>query len=65
MDEWDDWDDMVPEDDCVSNACETIGDVVIFFAKVLGMLLFIAAVVGLFAYGIWREFAIYSFLIGH
>ncbi len=66
MEEWDDWwDEMMPDDDCkTTKVCNAIGDAAIFFAKVVGSLLFIAVVIALFAYDIWREIAIFNFLTG-
>lgn len=59
----DEWEDLMP--DSGENGItfgEALRDTMAFFAKVLGALLFVALVIGLFAYGIWREFAIISFL---
>ena len=67
MDEMnEDWEDLMP--DSGENGIsiqEAIGDVAVFFAKVVGYLLAIALIIGLFAYSIWKELAIIGFLIGN
>ena len=65
MDDFDDdgWDDLRPDlGDYRETIPEALGTVGIFFIKVLGAILFTLAVVALFAYDIWREWAIFSFL---
>lgn len=62
----DNWDDeFMPDDgDFGITIGEAMYDVLVFLAKVVGLLLFIAIVIGSFAYSIWREFAIFQFLTG-
>lgn len=65
MSEFDDdgWEDLRPDlGDYNLTLKESLGVSAIFFAKILGIILFVAAIAALFAYGIWREWAIFQFL---
>ena len=62
----DEWDDFMPDSgDNGISVQEAIGDVVIFFAKVIALILAVASIIGLFAYSIWREYAVFMFLTGN
>lgn len=41
---------------------ETFKDGAVMFLKVLGIILFVVIMIALFAYDIWREFAIFDLL---
>lgn len=60
----DNWDDeFMPDDgDYGITLGEAARDVAVFLAKALGAVLVAALVVGVIAYGIWREFAIFNLL---
>lgn len=60
----DDWNDFMP--DSGENGItfgEAGKDVAVFLAKVLGGLLVIAVFAAAVAYSIWREWAIFNFLV--
>lgn len=65
MSDFDDdgWDDLRPDlGDYRLTAKETFVETSIFFLKVVGLILCVLLIVVLFAYDIWREWAIFSFL---
>ena len=61
MDDWDDWDRQEEND---ADIWEVAFQYVIVAAKVLGIVLAVAVIVAWFAYSLWRELAIYSWLVG-
>lgn len=61
MNDW--WEDFMPDGgDYGISPLEAAYDVVVFLAKIVGAVLFVACAVGAFAYAIWREVAIFNFL---
>jgi len=61
----DEWDELAPDSgDNGISVWEALCDVVAFFVEMFAALLLLALVMGLVAYSIWREYAIYSFLAG-
>lgn len=59
----DDWEDLRPDlGDYRQTFKETFSETTIFFLKVVGLVFAIIFIVALFAYDIWREFAIVQFL---
>lgn len=61
----DDWtgNEMEPDSgDYETGIFETFKDGAVLFLKVLGIILFIVAMIALFAYDIWRELAIFDLL---
>lgn len=61
----DGWDDLRPDlGDYRLTFKETFADTGIFALKVLGLILSVAFIVALFAYDIWREWAIFQLLSG-
>jgi len=59
----DEWEDLMPDSgENGITMLEAAYDVVVFFARIVGVLLVAAAVVGVFAYSIWKEIAILTFL---
>jgi len=62
---YDEWDEMAPDSgDNDISVWEAICDAVAVLAEALAALLLVALIMGLIAYSIWREYAIYSFLAG-
>lgn len=59
----DGWDDLRPDlGDYHQTFKETFSETTIFFLKVVGLVFATIFIVALFAYDIWREFAIFQFL---
>ncbi len=61
----DDWtgNEMEPDSgDYETGIFETFKDGAALFLKVLGIILFVIAMIALFAYDIWREMAIFDLL---
>ena len=62
----DDWEDLMPDSgDYGISPLEAAHDVVVFLAKIVGVLLATALVIAVFAYSIWREFAVLNFLLNN
>lgn len=67
MSEFDDdgWEDFRPDlGDYNLTLKESLGVTAMFFAKLLGIVFFTATIIALFAYDIWREWAIFQLLSG-
>ena len=61
----DEWDELATDSgDNGISVWEALCDVAAFFVEILAALLLLALVMGLIAYSIWREYAIYSLLAG-
>ncbi len=61
----DDWtgNEMEPDSgDYETGLFETFKDGAVLFLKVIGFIVFVVAVIALFAYDIWRELAIFDLL---
>jgi hypothetical protein len=61
----DDWtgNEMEPDSgDYETGLFETFKDGAVLFLKVIGFIVFVIAVIALFAYDIWREIAIFDLL---
>lgn len=62
----DEWKDLMPDSgDHGISPLEAAHDVVVFLAKIVGVLLATALVIAVFAYSIWREFAVLNFLLNN
>lgn len=60
----DGWDDLRPDlGDYRLTFKETFADTGIFFLKIAGLILAVLFIVALFAYEIWREWAIFQLLL--
>ena len=63
IDDW--WDGFGADDEGFGTSFgKKAHDVALLFGKVVGVVLVVAVVVVSLAYGIWRELAVFAFLMG-